>query len=116
MKNNKFETQAEIFQALLEGKKIIHIDDSRYIKLIDGQMRNEDGDVQEIRIIPEEWSIYGEPKTKKQVWQWRYFSNNEWVVSLALRTEESAQQYFSIYCKYEKHAGPFEVDEVENEK
>ena len=53
------------------------------------------------------WELYQEPKTKKQVWQWRFWSSvsGGWKVHSEL-SEKGPDAY-----KIEKHAGPFEVEE-----
>ena len=63
-------------------------------------------------------SDFPEPKKKKHVWQWRYFEEdtNRLAVCSYLMTEDEAKHHFSWQHRgnnrpYEKHAGPFEVDE-----
>lgn len=66
--------------------------------------------------IDDNWELYEEPKKKKQVWQWRSIteSSKEWVVYTRLLTEDEAERVFKnkFGNRYEKHAGPFEVDDI----
>lgn len=62
----------------------------------------------------EECSDFPQPKKKKQVWQWRYRgpADKFWGINLDLYDEEAANKIFTGYFpSFEKHAGPFEVDE-----
>jgi hypothetical protein len=113
-----FKTQAEIYQALLDGKKIMGKYISfKYVWLSEGNLVTEHK--QYVRYAfenPQDWSIYEEPKPKKQVWQWRFLrpETNEskkpnWEVHPVLHTEESISKLLAGF-KYEKHAGPFEVE------
>lgn len=78
MKDGKFETQADIYQALLDGKiitdssGIVRIIDGRTHKIIDGFWREWFAAFS----IPTDWSIYEEPKPNKKVTLYRhwYFS------------------------------------------
>jgi hypothetical protein len=106
-----FKTQAEIFQALLDGKTVI------YNRGYSSPCHLQDGIVVDERGIPvnytfldsENWSIYEEPKPKKQVWEWRYRkAGKEWYVDGILCDEIRASVLFDNF-EYEKHAGPFEV-------
>lgn len=76
MKDGKFETQAEIYQALLDAKKIKRETWSpqAYIHLVGGALRDELGiDVSETRLNPPcEFLIYEEPKPKKKVALYRH--------------------------------------------
>ena len=62
-----------------------------------------------------DWEIYKGPKTKKEVWQWRYkeYEDSEWAVHGSLMCELIAKNLFNSphIIKYEIHAGPFELEE-----
>jgi hypothetical protein len=106
-----FKTQAQIFQALLDGKKITTNFGCNYIELVNGQMKDKNGDVMVLGLTPSSWSIYEEPKPKKQVWEWRYRkAGKEWYVDGILCDEIRASVLFDNF-EYEKHAGPFEVED-----
>ena len=65
MKNNKFETQAEIYQALLDGKKIISHYETVPILLVGGETEYTSGTkVSNFFNCPQDWSIYEPPKKK----------------------------------------------------
>ena len=112
-----FKTQAEIFQALLDGKRLKKHSSTNleYFQLVDGTLFNSTGNyVAAISLIPSAWSIYEESKTKKQVWQWRYWDKQGTIrIDDILQTEEDMKvnAYYKRWSKYEKHAGPFEVEE-----
>jgi hypothetical protein len=111
-----FKTHAEIFQALLDGKKLSHRDSpNHFIQIIGGIIFNSDNWVVEyLDLSATCWSIYEEPKPKKQVWQWRYlFQNGHWYADRELLTEEEAAEEFEQHKAYEKHAGPFYVDQID---
>ena len=76
MKDGKFETQAEIFQALLDGKKVIHVvwGKGEYVFLNNSKtLKRENGDDALSSFpMPTNWSIYEEPKPKKKVTLYRY--------------------------------------------
>ena len=77
MKDGKFETQSEIFQALLNGKKIKRETwaPESYIHLVDGKLRDEFGDNMEeteLYPTPHDFLIYEEPKPKKKITLYRY--------------------------------------------
>jgi len=75
MKDGKFETQAEIFQALLDGKKVKHVswDKGEYVFLNTKTLKRENGDdALPSFSMPTNWSIYEEPKPKKKVTLYRY--------------------------------------------
>lgn len=72
MKNGKFETQAEIYQALLNGKKIRCSSwlPKFYIHLIDGSLRDDAG----IKAVgefykPTEWELCQEPRETIDVYE-----------------------------------------------
>lgn len=76
----RFKTQAEIYQALLDRKKIIY-KEGEIVGLVDGVVRNffRDGTSAIAKwgfYHPEEWSIYEEPKPKKKVMLYRYTLEN----------------------------------------
>ena len=110
-----FKTQAEIFQALLAGKLIVRKDyRQHWIRMVDGfVMEREVSVAQYIFNSPEDWLLYEGPKPKKQVWQWRFKRNKEarWIIHGLMLTEEDAKEVYSSDHKYEKHAGPFEVED-----
>lgn len=111
---SNFITQAEIFQALLNGKLITNGDSNQPIRLNDEGMLTY-RDVPGVSLIidyPSDWSIYEEPKPKKQVWQWRFKGKDEswWGISSSLMDENEVKKCFG-HIKYEKHAGPFEVED-----
>ena len=62
-----FKTQAEIWQALLDGKKVTHrLFDAAYICLLNGFLVDNDGQKRDPSLYsPQDWSIYNEPKPKK---------------------------------------------------
>jgi len=111
-----FKTQAEIFEALLHGKKIRHKNwyDEMYFVLKNGNLINRLGHTNVLAVFdnPQHWSIYEEPKPKKQVWQWRWFHtvNHKWTVDCDLMNQNEAEKRLGKF-KFEKHAGPFEVEE-----
>jgi len=108
-----FKTQAEIFQALLDGKKLMYIGVSKYyVHFKNGTIVDATGDYMPYNFAsPKDWSIYEEPKPKKQVWQWRFIDRDKYLrVSELLLTEDEAACEFGD-LKYEKHAGPFEVED-----
>lgn len=76
MKDGKFETQAEIFQALADGKKLTKKKWSKgvFIQLVDGMITDEGGDYcSDINFsVSEDFLIYEEPKPKKKVTLYRY--------------------------------------------
>jgi hypothetical protein len=108
-----FKTQAEIYQALLDGKKIRESSwTTEYVYLKNGVLVcQEDYRMTYGFADCSKWSIYEEPKPKKQVWQWRYKDEyaTHYHLSGYLMTEEDAAFTFSR-GRYEKHAGPFEVE------
>lgn len=112
-----FKTQAEIYQALLDGKKItgVLLENIQYLHLNDGFLKSNEGNAYTMYHFdkPENWSIYEEPKGKKQVWQWRHknFTGTFWNVDAELMTERDAKRIYAAMFRYEKHAGPFEVEE-----
>jgi hypothetical protein len=119
MKNNRFETQAEIFQALLSGKKISSDFFShsilKYARLVNGKiMSNLNGTMFEYFDRPDKWFLYEEPKPKYQVWQWRHQRKvgGLWGLDNLLLTEQDAALEYQNEARYEKHAGPFEVEGV----
>lgn len=63
------------------------------------------------RIISNDWDL--EPKKIKWVWQWRWRRKVDdlWSVNVTLMTEGLAERHFEEMATYEKHAGPFEVEE-----
>lgn len=68
-----FKTHKDIYQALIEWKKIKKSSSGHYILMIDDKVKWEDGtprfeDFSDYR----EWSIYKEPKPKKKVTLYRY--------------------------------------------
>lgn len=71
MKDGKFESQKEIFEALLRGEKITHYqnNDNYYFYLgSDGYLRNHDSDIIVVAFsYPPEWRILQEPKPKKTI-------------------------------------------------
>ena len=77
MKDGRFETQAEIYQALLDGKKIKCIEwqesYNKFVYLKDGILTNDSGfpDYWAFN-LPLMWSIYEEPKPKKKITLYRY--------------------------------------------
>lgn len=108
-----FKTQAEIYQALLDGKKItgILLEEIDYLHLVDGflKLNGNVGYTSYHFDKPEYWKIYEEPKKKKTVWQWRVRQGvSGWRVSEFLYTESEVREYVGAW---EKHAGPFEVEE-----
>ena len=110
-----FKTQAEIFQALLDGKKIRQktYRGGTYIMMGSTNLVSESlTEVSESFNEPRNWSIYEEPKPKKQVWQWRHKHPGiaNWELYHCLVTEEQARSMFHNEL-YEKHAGPFEVED-----
>ena len=104
----------EAMQALLDGKKITTeelLPHKAYIYLNDSTIVDSSGLLTVIGA--EDYFLYEEPKPKKQVWQWRvkpYNSPITWSVCSDLFTEEGAKEAFNS-LRYEKHAGPFEVEE-----
>ena len=76
MKDGRFETQAEIFQALADGKKLTKKKWSKgvFIQLVDGMITDEGGDYcSDINFsVSEDFLIYEEPKPKKKVTLYRY--------------------------------------------
>ena len=71
MKDGKFETQAEIWQYLLDGKKIQY-DDGDIVFLENGKAMTLrcgklDNNCSWSFLYPQEWSIYEEPKPKKKI-------------------------------------------------
>lgn len=48
-----------------------------------------------------------------QVWQWRVklHENSGWAVRSQLMNEQRAAKLYANFAQYEKHAGPFEVEE-----
>ena len=75
MKDGRFETQAEIFQALLNGKKIKYARwvIGEYVFLNNKTLKHEnDEDAYLSFALPTNWSIYEEPKPKKKVTLYRY--------------------------------------------
>lgn len=75
-----FKTQAEIYQALLDGKKIKRKTwaPEAYIHLVEGGLVDEFGDnMEETRLFPpHEFLIYEEPKPKKKVTLYRHTMSN----------------------------------------
>lgn len=59
-------------------------------------------------------SDFPQPKKKKQVWEWRYFSGSCWFISNPLLDEDEAKIHLQLnqYLHMEKHSGPFEVDDI----
>lgn len=116
MENNKFfETQAEIYQALLGGKKITSclFKTIKYFHLKNGSLIDNMNRISvESFSSPEDWYVYEEPKPKEQVWQWRYQpkAGRLWYVNNSLLSEQNAELEFQNVARYEKHAGPFEVE------
>lgn len=75
MKDGKFETQAEIYQALLDGKKIRMNTwaDVYYLYLEKGMQKDERGAPAAYHFdYPCNWPIYEEHKPKKKVTLYRY--------------------------------------------
>ena len=69
MKDGRFETQAEIFQALLDGKKVKHVswDKGEYVFLNTKTLKRENGDDASSSFsMPTNWSIYEEPKKPRK--------------------------------------------------
>ena len=65
-----FKNQAEIYQALLDEKKITFCSwvSGRYVCLVNGFAVDRDGNSYTFSFDhPEEWSIYTEPKPKKTI-------------------------------------------------
>lgn len=110
-----FKTQAEIYRALLDGKKIHN---STVGLSCDYIMMGDKGfliDQNSKYIAPHfydvcNWDIFEETKKKKQVWQWRCLKQGMWCLSDRLYTEEEALKWYQQIL-HEKHAGPWEVDE-----
>ena len=67
MNGKQFENQREIYQALLDGKKVIScnendITEGRYVYL-NGRVYYSDGDIAHLSFCyPHEWSLYEEPR------------------------------------------------------
>lgn len=73
MKDGKFETQAEIYQALLDGKKITRGKSGHYLQNINGMVKWEDGKANHEDFSDStEWKIYEDPKPKKKIMLYRY--------------------------------------------
>ena len=110
-------TFVEAMKALERGEKIRipHWDCDAYIRLnynsfiVDEAFRTY---ALPARAFKQQWELYTEPKPKKEVWQWRYKvkESGYWYSADLLLTEEEASKRWKT-LKYEKHAGPFEVDE-----
>lgn len=75
-----FKTQSEIYQALLDGKKIKRNTwrIGAYIHLVEGRLTDEVGDnMEETRLFPpHEFLIYEKSKPKKKVTLYRYTVSN----------------------------------------
>jgi hypothetical protein len=67
MKNGKFETQAEIYQALLDGKAVTN--DYMILNLVDGHLCYYGTTSRERYSFntPEEWSLYKEPREQIKI-------------------------------------------------
>lgn len=85
MKDGKFETQKEIFEALLRGEKIAyHFWTNSYLEMVNGNLIDESGREACNSFCPvNHWSIYQEPKKKKTIevkfyrYHYRVNYNNE---------------------------------------
>jgi hypothetical protein len=55
------------------------------------------------------WQIYTEPKRKKIVYEWMFYSHRGWFISDALCTEEEATHTYRGV--YQKTGRQFEVEE-----
>lgn len=72
-----FKTQAEIYQALLDGKKLRHCGwvGNTFLHLVDGNPTMESGQAATLGFFaPLNWSIYEEPKPKRK------FYRRKWVI------------------------------------
>ena len=70
-----FKTQAEIFKALIDGKKIVFNQwmKTSFAHLKDGFIRTDSGSLLLADFsLPEAWSIYEEPKPRKKVTLYNY--------------------------------------------
>ncbi|MFO0451274.1 MAG: hypothetical protein ACK52I_21905 [Pseudomonadota bacterium] len=75
-----FKTQKEIYEALLDGKKLIHklSPPHCYVFLNDGHLESESGEPAVVYFdIPAAWSPYKEPKQMKTVKLYRYTYQQE---------------------------------------
>jgi hypothetical protein len=70
-----FKTQADIWRALLDGKKVKHYiwADGSFVYLECGFVRDEKGEnLAFYAVKPDEWSIYEPPKQKRKVSRYRF--------------------------------------------
>ena len=110
----------EAMKALVDGKKLTKSDWGReeFVELDNqGDLVFEDGDQHSLNTENDDfYTVYRPPEKTIKVWQWRIkIKENpkllyQWKVASNLRTEEQAAKYYHDK-KYEKHAGPFEVEQ-----
>lgn len=106
----------EAMQALIDGKKVrpapwaIH----HYIILNKGKIVNQIDIPCAFSINDhDDFELYEEPKKQVEVWLWRYkyASTSDWRIDVRLLSEEDAAKQFLVYDQYERHAGPWMVEE-----
>lgn len=105
-----FKTQAEIYQALLDGLKLRMTSwiSNDYVYLQRGTLVSREGYKLTYGFSDfSNWELYEEPKKKKQVWQWRQYVGRSLRISEFLYTSDEVRNFSG---KWEVHAGPFEVD------
>ena len=88
MKDGKFETQAEIYQALLNGSKICNIYwiQRKFCALENGNIVNDIGiSFPTYFQVPSDWVVYQEPKQKVKIVAHLYSSN-----AIAFSVEDSS--------------------------
>ena len=97
MKDGRFETQAEIYQALLDGKKIRRNNFPRghYVELVNGTQKG--------HLIPwrlddvTNWFICEEPKSKKKFYRRKWISFGDGGMSIDCMWYESKEQFDKHY-------------------
>ena len=97
MRCGYFEAMAEMWKALLDGKKIRHHTwkENEYLYIENKTVKDEMGNIAVFDFsYPNEWGIYTEPKKKKKVAPVLRYMNNTYLVSAPLfESEEEAKEW-----------------------
>jgi hypothetical protein len=115
MKNGRFETQAEIYQALLDGKKITRatFDRDQYVELVDGYQK---GTAAPWRFIdPTNWILYEEPKPKRKLYRRKWVTHGGFDGrSYACMWHVSKEMFNKAYYWVDDKSEEWEEMEVED--
>lgn len=89
-------TISEMFNSLVEGKKlkIVDEDDTKFIHIVDGKLVNEKNEPIELTSI--DASKYVKLSERVVVYQWCFYNSEsgDWVLNPSLMTEEKAKVEF----------------------